>query len=51
MTTKRAGAINDALGASVALARAVAVDDDEGAAILLHDADYGPLAWFLPTPS
>jgi hypothetical protein len=47
MTTKRAGAINDALGASFALARAVAVDDDQGAAMLLYDADFEPLAWFL----
>jgi hypothetical protein len=47
MTRKRVGAINDALGAGLALARAVAVDDDEEAAILLYDADFGPLAWFL----
>jgi hypothetical protein len=39
--------VNDALSESLALARAVAVEDDKEAAILLYDADFGPLAWFL----
>ena len=39
--------MSDALGAGLALARAVAADDDDGAALLLYDADFGPLAWFL----